>query len=139
MKCPKDASDMLEVKIEGIVFDFCSLCQGYWMDWGELSKTSSNMVTEHELIYRGESKRLCPKCGKHMRKADLHSVIVEECSCGIFFDKGEAQKVLGAVGKKLESEHHTKKKEVVICLGDLKKLEEDGKIELSDVVITLGD
>jgi len=95
MKCPKDGVILEEISLEGYTLDSCKKCDGLWMDWGELTKLSKGRITEHELIFRGDSFRLCPRCGKKMRKADLHSVIIEECKCGIFFDKGEAQKVLG--------------------------------------------
>jgi len=95
MKCPKDGAIMDEVSVDGTVLDVCPKCSGYWMDWGELRKVSNNRVTEFELVHRGKSGRLCPRCSKQMRKADLHSVIVEECECGLFFDKGEAEKVIG--------------------------------------------
>jgi len=95
MRCPKDGSSMKEFHIDNIPLDYCSSCHGIWMDWGELRRVSSDLVTEYELLYRGDSNLDCPKCGKSMRMADLHSAIVEECGCGIFFDVGEADKVLG--------------------------------------------
>ncbi|MFH1403067.1 MAG: zf-TFIIB domain-containing protein [Candidatus Altiarchaeota archaeon] len=95
MDCPKDGSIMVEKHVGKTRLDFCSGCNGIWMDWGELGKISGNTVTEHELKYRGKSGRRCPKCGRQMNKADIHSVIVEECRCGLFFDAGEAEDVIG--------------------------------------------
>ncbi len=95
MKCPRDGQTMAEFEVDGIPLDYCPKCHSVWMDWGELRRVSSDLVTEYELIYRGDTDLRCPLCSKRMELADLHSVIVEECECGILFDAGEAEKVLG--------------------------------------------
>ena len=132
MNCPKDGSLMEALLFDGHELDCCPKCSGIWMDWGELRKVAGNRANEHELNYRGESKRVCPRCGKMMRKADLHSVIVEECRCGIFFDRGEAEKVLGI---KLESQNES----ITLTKKQLQELIENGAIEISGVRIKVID
>ena len=95
MICPRDGQAMGEFDVEGIPLDYCPKCRSIWMEWDELRRISSDLVTKYELIHRGNAKLKCPICSKRMRLADLHSVIVEECDCGILFDFGEADKVLG--------------------------------------------
>jgi len=95
MKCPKDGETMEEMVADNVVLDCCPKCNGIWVDKGELKKVAGFVATEHELMYRGDSNRICPRCAKRMNKADLHSTIVEECKCGLFFDAGEVRKVLG--------------------------------------------
>lgn len=132
MRCPKDGSVMEELLLDGHELDLCPTCSGIWMDRGELRKVAGTRVSEHELIYRGESKRLCPRCGKKMDKADLHSVIVEECTCGLFFDRGEAEKILG---KSLES----RKESLTLTQKQLRELSEKGVLELSNARIVVSD
>jgi Zn-finger nucleic acid-binding protein len=135
MKCPKDGAEMDKIKVENTRIDICQKCSGIWMDWGELSELSDQKVTEHELIFRGDSKRLCPRCGKQMRKADLHSVIVEECKCGIYFDSGEAEKVIGGAGKKIEF----KSKAIMITRHQLDELLKTGTVNAGGAEIKVVD
>jgi Zn-finger nucleic acid-binding protein len=134
MNCPKDGTPMREVMADGVVLDLCSLCRGIWMDKGELGKVSKNRANEHELIFRGDSERMCPRCGKPMKKADLHSVIVEECECGIYFDEGEAERVMGRpLDLTLKGATHR----VEVGAADLKRLLADGRLVVGDVEIRL--
>jgi uncharacterized protein len=135
MDCPKDGSAMEEMPLDGVVLDFCPKCSGMWMDWGEMGKVSHGGVTEHELIFRGGSRRMCPRCGKQMRKADLHSVIVEECGCGIFFDKGEAEKVLGRPLK--PAQHGKGGVRVEVTAAQLKELLNNGSVAVGGAELVL--
>ena len=132
MDCPKDGSRMEERRLKDERIDVCNMCGGAWLDWGELRRSSGGLVTEHELIEMGKSRRNCPKCGAQMKKASLHSVIVEQCSCGLFFDKGEYEKV---VGVSIESDPER----IVLNSKQLEELRAKGKIILGDKEITLKD
>jgi len=134
MKCPKDEIQMEEMNVEGVILDHCGKCSGLWMDWGELSRISGNQITEHELVYRGGSKRLCPRCGKRMNKADLHSVIVEECKCGLFFDEGEAEKV---IGRRIDLKRITPGKKLYVTTAQLKELLERGAAIIGEYELVL--
>jgi len=103
------------------------------MDRGELSRVAGINATESEMLYRGKSEIPCPKCGKKMNLADLHSVIIEECEHGIFFDGGEAEKVIGrdilVIGKTCQ--------EVDVTRAQLKELLERGELKIQGVRIFL--
>jgi len=130
MKCPKDGNLMVGRMINGVTVDTCPKCGGLWTDKGELAKVAGNLVTEHELIFRGDSKRLCPRCGRRMHKADFHSVIVEECDCGIYFDAGEAEKIIGRFLA-------TKGRSVTLTLSQLAELGQKGSIVVGDTEIVV--
>jgi Zn-finger nucleic acid-binding protein len=134
MKCPKDGTAMRERDVDGVVLDVCEKCGGIWMDWGELGRVSKHTVTEHELVFRGGSSRHCPRCGKPMKKADLHSVIVEECGCGIFFDRGEADKV---IGRGIEANVSSGSAKVEMTLAQVKELLDRGAVKAGPVEIVL--
>ncbi len=130
MKCPKDGNEMEDREIDDVRLDICNKCNGIWMDWGELGKLSRNTVTEHEMISRGKSRIYCPKCRANMRKMDLHSVIVEECRCGMFFEKGEAKKLLGR-------DIILDKKKLIMSKEQLKELNKAGRLVFGDVDIII--
>lgn len=132
MNCPKDGSVMREKLVDGHQLELCGKCEGLWMDWGELTSVSNGAATEHELIFRGASTRICPKCGGRMRKANLHSVIVEECGCGLFFDKGEAKRV---VGRELEFGDKT----IMISSQQLETLNKDGLVRVDGFELKIDD
>lgn len=133
MKCPKDGETFKEVKFGGIPLDICPKCDGVWMDWGKMRRVSSDIVTEYELMYRGESDIRCPKCHKLMEMADLHSAIVEKCDCGVFFDAEEANKVLG---RKLDIHSNI---QITINPENFEKLKTDGKISIDKYDLVLED
>lgn len=127
MRCPKDGAEMLPEVIRGVQLDRCPKCNGLWVDWGELRRVSDNHVTEHELTYRGRSSRNCPTCAKRMNKGDLHSVIVEECGCGIFFDRGELDDILGA----------DILPRITLTRDQIRQLTDEGRLQLRDIEIII--
>ncbi len=40
MKCPKCGMELIEIDYKGIKVDKCSLCEGIWLDAGELEAVS---------------------------------------------------------------------------------------------------
>ena len=107
IKCPLDASPMDEKQVKDSKLDICPNCGGVWMDWGEMRKISGGIVTEYELLYRGRTDMKCPKCASRMNQSDLHSLLVEDCTkgCGVFFEKGESEKIFGKDGSFTLSGH----------------------------------
>ena len=81
--------------VDSVVLDVCPKCDGIWMDRGELKRISKEDLIEFRMEEKGEGTRICPKCKGYMKRADLRGVILDECDCGIYFDKGEADRVLG--------------------------------------------
>jgi Zn-finger nucleic acid-binding protein len=97
-KCPVDGCEMEEKKIDvvdPVVLDACPKCDGIWMDKGELKRVTQDNLIEYRLNEKDEGRRLCPRCRKVMKRAELHDVILDECDCGIYFDKGEVDRVIG--------------------------------------------
>ena len=41
MKCPKCGMELIEIDYKGIKVDKCSLCEGIWLDAGELEAVAS--------------------------------------------------------------------------------------------------
>ena len=42
MKCPKCAGDLYEIDFRGVNIDRCALCDGVWLDQGELEKLAGS-------------------------------------------------------------------------------------------------
>lgn len=133
MKCPKDGDEMEEVVFDGVTIDFCNSCRGLWMDRGELDLLGGFNATEHELTYRGESRLSCPMCGSRMSHADIHAVIVDRCQCGIYFDEGEAERV---IGRKIEIPKKNVKR-VDVTPEQLKKLISSGFLRVGGIELAL--
>ncbi|MFH1055725.1 MAG: zf-TFIIB domain-containing protein [Candidatus Altiarchaeota archaeon] len=98
VKCPADGCEMEERNVDvvdTVVLDSCPKCDGVWMDRGELKRVSKDELIEHKLAEKNEGSRMCPRCRQYMRRAELNGVILDECSCGIYFDKGEVDRVVG--------------------------------------------
>jgi len=97
-KCPVDGAEMEEKTIDiidTVVLDSCPKCDGIWMDKGELQRVTKDELIEYRLDRKDQGFRLCPRCQKRMERSQLHGVIVDDCACGIYFDKGEVDKVMG--------------------------------------------
>jgi Zn-finger nucleic acid-binding protein len=98
LKCPVDGVDMDEKTVEvveTVKLDVCPKCDGIWMDKGELRSVSKDELIEYKFTDRDEGARLCPRCKSRMKREELNGVVVDSCGCGIYFDKGEADKILG--------------------------------------------
>jgi Zn-finger nucleic acid-binding protein len=134
MNCPKDGTSMVEKDAGGVLLDFCPHCSGIWMDWGELSRLAGVTANEHELMFRGKTDLPCPRCGKKMNLSDLHCATVEDCKCGIFFDSGEAEKV---VGRELESKKACNTERIEVTSADIVKLIEKGAVKVGSAEIVL--
>lgn len=113
MECPKDKCVLKKKLYESIVeVDECPLCQGLWLDAGELEKIQETIKNDYSDEFKKipdyiggaytmakakqEGKRECPKCSKPMDKREYgycSQIIVDVCpACGgIWLDKGELQ------------------------------------------------
>jgi Zn-finger nucleic acid-binding protein len=112
MKCPKDGSPLVQVRVGGIVVDKCHQCDGIWLDYGELKqlRASGQQGLEEELEQRYGNPAVeqsdvdgymrCPVC----EDAGLMShhvsyfkpVKIDRCpSChGMWLDDGELDTLL---------------------------------------------
>ncbi|MCB0743859.1 MAG: zf-TFIIB domain-containing protein [Ignavibacteriae bacterium] len=104
---------MIVLEFEEIETDFCTNCEGIWLDAGELELLLGNSSEKDELIKsfskakkNKEKKRRCPICHKKMEKtrvSDDKDIVLDECKHGhgLWFDKGEILEVIkeGSVNK----------------------------------------
>ncbi|MCB9250210.1 MAG: zf-TFIIB domain-containing protein [Ignavibacteriales bacterium] len=104
---------MIVLEFEEIETDFCTNCEGIWLDAGELELLLENSSEKDELIKsfskakkNKKKKRRCPICHKKMEKtrvSDDKDIVLDECKHGhgLWFDKGEILEVIkeGSVNK----------------------------------------
>jgi Zn-finger nucleic acid-binding protein len=112
MECYKCNSGMKKKAFDGVLVDVCSVCEGMWLDGGELkmlqhheSKTIEQLRIDATRELHTEKKRLfstrgmCPRCQQTSLTAEIVSGteldICSQCG-GIHFDWGELTKVLQA-------------------------------------------
>ena len=123
---------MIVLEFEGIETDFCSNCEGIWLDAGELELFLEVSSQKTELInsfspttLSKEKKKRCPICRKKMGKTFVSSeqdIVLDECrnGHGLWFDKGEILEVI-----KRGSINETNK--IIKILEDMYKNEIEGK------------
>ena len=137
MKCPSDGSEMEARTIEAIdpvVLDVCPKCDGIWMDRGELKRVSQDELIEHKTDVQGRSSRLCPRCREWMSLSQLNSVTIDECNCGIYFDKGEVDRVLA---KKLAYKTKDGCLSIGVTVLQMKEMLAKGSVKIDSVELRL--
>ena len=107
MDCPVCKSAMIILELDEVEVDYCTDCEGIWLDAGELelllgaATVSQALLTSFQPAKTNEKKRKCPICLKKMDKvlfadtADKQELI-DRCpkKHGLWFDRGELQRVL---------------------------------------------
>ena len=102
MKCPNcKQKDMFPVFTQqGVEIDYCSHCEGVWLDKGEIfyfTKKPKGILKElNAAIKQGkQSEIICPRTGKNMQEIEvLNGALVLEyspVSGGLWFDGGELE------------------------------------------------
>lgn len=105
MNCPVCKEPMIILELNKVEIDYCPNCSGIWLDEGELELLYSIDQSEeelkklfHQLSSTKEKSYKCPICRKYMVKTQFKDsdVILDICpqNHGIWFDKGELEKVL---------------------------------------------
>ena len=106
MNCPDCSNPLIVLELDDVEIDYCTDCEGKWLDSGELELLLEDSVKKDELLDSflsspiHEEKHLkCPICSKKMNKVlvdSVRKVTLDECSnkCGIWFDKGELLDVI---------------------------------------------
>ena len=104
MECLSCRKPLIILESGGVEVDYCTLCQGIWLDAGELellipnSQTRSNLSQKIVRFNSEETPRKCPICSNKMEKArfDNNNFLIDRCTAGhgLWFDKGELEKVL---------------------------------------------
>jgi len=104
---------MIVLEFEGIETDYCSSCEGIWLDSGELelfledSKDKEELLNSFNSAIKSREKKIrCPICNSKMGKTRVSEdkdIVLDECKNGhgLWFDKGEILEVIkeGSVNK----------------------------------------
>lgn len=108
MDCPHCKKEPLIVlEYEDVEVDYCTVCQGIWLDAGEIELLFDDAeaaarflsIGGPAVVPRGEKRRRCPICDKKMTKESTSSdtpVTFDHCpnGDGLWFDRGELAAVL---------------------------------------------
>jgi Zn-finger nucleic acid-binding protein len=102
IKCPRDATELIEGKEDGIEIDRCPTCDGAWYDYDELAMLEATVGNEDErrgmIDYAKRASELtCPACSTPMRAFNYRAYNLELDACseghGFWLDGGEAMLV----------------------------------------------
>ena len=107
--CPDCNEPLVVVELEGIEIDRCAVCQGTWLDAGELEQiielagvAPGRITAAVESAPRGpRGPRRCPRCNRKMDAVWLGEgagVEVDHCPIGhgLWLDAGEMRAVVRA-------------------------------------------
>jgi len=99
-------SAMITLELDEVEIDYCTVCNGIWLDAGELELLLGEPEKAKKLLnsFRVDSEsrekvRRCPICDKKMQKvivgSDKPVLLIDKCSRGdgLWFDKGELQDI----------------------------------------------
>ena len=107
MDCPvcKDSA-MITLELNEVEIDYCTVCNGIWLDAGELELLLGEPQKARELLgsfkvdnNSTEKIRRCPICDKKMQKVIVGTakptLLIDRCGKGdgLWFDKGELQDI----------------------------------------------
>lgn len=108
MDCPvcKDSA-MIVLELDEVEVDYCTECEGIWLDAGELELLLGGAAGAEALIKSfqeantPEKRRKCPICLRKMDKVLVGGEsgspeLLDRCGAnhGLWFDRGELQNVL---------------------------------------------
>ena len=108
MDCPVcKKSAMIVLELDEVEVDYCTECEGIWLDAGELelllggAAGSEALLASFQAGKTDEKRRKCPICLRKMDKilvgdTDGHRELIDRCghNHGLWFDRGELQNVL---------------------------------------------
>ena len=111
MNCPACKNVLIILEHEQVEIDYCTACQGIWLDSGELellldgpSPAKSLLASFGKNPTPADKPRKCPICTKKMVEVRVGSVepplLIEECTShhGLWFDRDELEQVIAAAG-----------------------------------------
>ena len=97
---------MITLELNGVEIDYCTVCNGIWLDAGELELLLGEPEKAGQLLnsfridsVSQETIRKCPICDKKMQKvivgSDKPILLIDKCSKGdgLWFDKGELKDI----------------------------------------------
>lgn len=107
MDCPICKNAMIVLELEEVEIDYCTQCEGIWLDEGELelllgsAEGAKGLLQSFTSAKTDEKRRKCPICLKKMEKVQVgssgnKSESIDRCpqNHGLWFDRGELQEVL---------------------------------------------
>ena len=106
MICPVCKDSMVILELSEVEIDFCTGCNGIWLDSGELEILLEDVEERKKLLStlttdpgHPEKPYHCPNCNKKMEKVHIgenENVLIDKCvkGHGLWFDKGELKAVL---------------------------------------------
>ena len=107
MDCPVCKNAMIVLELDEVEIDYCTDCQGVWLDAGELELLLENAAEAGEVLQSfkpadtHEALRKCPICLKKMEKVLVGSEkdkpeLIDRCKKehGLWFDTGELEQIL---------------------------------------------
>ena len=112
MLCPVCKKEMMILEYNDVELDYCPICEGIWLDQGELELMlgmRDQRIDLSDIPDSARSKRRCPRCRKKMIKAHFPDTEVEVDICtrdgGLWLDKGELQQIAGSQSSAKTLEH----------------------------------
>ena len=107
MDCPVCKNAMIAMELAEVEIDYCTGCEGIWLDAGELEllfgdeEKSKALISSFDTANQtNEKPRRCPICDKRMEKigvgAERPALLVDRCvkGDGLWFDKGELHNII---------------------------------------------
>ena len=106
MKCPVCDELMIVLELDEIEIDYCTSCEGIWLDGGELELLLEEATEKEQLLssfrvddLSSEKKIRCPICLRKMEKVLAGSekkILLDRCKNhhGLWFNKGELYEVV---------------------------------------------
>lgn len=107
MDCPVCKNAMITMELADVEIDYCTGCEGIWLDEGELELLLGNGGKSKALISsfnrapeHGEKQRKCPICDKRMEQVTVDkgepALLVDRCARGdgLWFDRGELNEII---------------------------------------------
>ena len=105
MDCPVCKENaMITLELNEVEIDYCTVCNGIWLDAGELElllgepEKARHLLDSFRIDLKSTEKiRKCPICDKKMQKVIVGSskptLLIDKCrkGDGLWFDKGELQ------------------------------------------------
>lgn len=105
--CPKCDIALILMEFDGVEVDYCSRCEGLWLDHGEIEQLLERtggvkgdplqeFVEADARTETGRSAYLCPRCDRGLKEvagqgADGKELRLDRCprNDGVWFDKNE--------------------------------------------------
>lgn len=108
MECPSCSSGCSLIPSEGDKGFYCSQCDGLWLaketlnSLCEVNKLDSNILRKKlREERRVDNSKACPNCVKTLATSAVNNMELDWCeTCdGVWFDRGECQRILSGTGK----------------------------------------